>query len=97
MKKQKLTNLFENFLKKDEIFNDQKVLQISHLPNVVEHREEQINQIANILAPSLKFNRPSNIFIYGKTGSGKTVSMKHIAQNMLNVADKNKIPLNKIY
>jgi cell division control protein 6 len=97
MKKQKLTNLFENFLKKDEIFNDQKVLQISHLPDVVEHREEQINQIANILAPSLKFNRPSNIFIYGKTGSGKTVSMKHIAQNMLNVADKNKLPLKIIY
>ena len=97
MKKQKLTNLFENFLKKDEIFNDKKVLQISHMPDVVEHREEQINQIAQILAPSLKLNRPSNIFIYGKTGSGKTLSMKHIAQNMLNVADKNKIPLKIIY
>jgi archaeal cell division control protein 6 len=97
MKKQKLTDLFENFLKKDEIFNEKKVLQISHMPDVVEHRETQINQIAKILAPSLKFNRPSNIFIYGKTGSGKTLSMKHIAQNMLNISDKNKIPLKILY
>jgi archaeal cell division control protein 6 len=97
MKKEKLTTFFENFLEKDDIFLDKKTLQISYIPDTIEHREEQINQIANILAPSLKLNRPSNIFIYGKTGTGKTVSIKHISQNMREIAKKNKIPLQIMY
>jgi archaeal cell division control protein 6 len=97
MKKQKLTNLFENFLKKEDIFLDKKKLQISYIPDTITHREEQINQIANILAPSLKLDRPSNIFIYGKTGTGKTVSIKHITSNILELAKKKKIPLDIIY
>jgi len=97
MKKQKLTNFFENFLKKEEIFTNKKILQISYVPDTIAHREAQINQIANILAPSLKLNRPSNIFLYGKTGTGKTVSIKHITNNMLNISKKNKIPLKVIY
>lgn len=97
MKKQKLSNLFENFLKKDEIFFDKKILQISYVPDTIEHREEQIKHIANILAPSLKLNRPSNTFIYGKTGTGKTVCIKHITKNMMDVAEDKKIPLKVIY
>ena len=97
MKKDKLNNFFENFLKKEEIFLDKNKLQISYIPDTVEHREEQIKQIASILAPSLKLNRPSNIFIYGKTGTGKTVSVKHIVSNMLELANKKNIALNSIY
>ena len=97
MKKQKLNNFFEDFLKKEDIFLNKKILQISYIPDTIEHREEQINQIANILAPSLKQNRPSNIFIYGKTGTGKTLSIKHITHNMLEIAAKKNIPLKIIY
>jgi len=97
MKKQNLTNFFENFLKKEEIFFEKKILQISYIPDTIHHREEQINQIANIIAPSLKLNRPSNTFIYGKTGTGKTVSIKHIMKNMSSIAQNKKIPLMIIY
>jgi archaeal cell division control protein 6 len=97
MKNEKLNNFFENFLKKEDIFLDKNKLQISYIPDMIEHREEQINQIANILAPSLKLNRPSNIFIYGKTGTGKTVSVKHIVSNMTDLALQKNIPLNSIY
>lgn len=97
MKKQKLTNFFETFLKKEDIFLNKNFLEISFVPETIEHREEQINQIANILAPSLKLNKPSNIFIYGKTGTGKTVSIKHIIKNMLDLASKKKIPIDFIY
>jgi cell division control protein 6 len=97
MVKEGLTNFFENFLKKEEIFADKKILQISYIPDTIEHRGEQINHIAGILAPSLKLNRPSNIFIYGKTGSGKTVSIKHITKNMMDIAKSKDIPLEVIY
>ncbi len=97
MKKEKLNVFFENFLKTNKIFLEKKTLQISYIPDTVKHREDQINQIASILAPSLKLERPSNIFIYGKTGTGKTVSVKHITSNMVELAKKKEIPLEVIY
>ena len=97
MKKQKLSTFFENFLQKENIFLDKKTLQISYIPDNLQHREEQINLVANILAPSLKLERPSNIFVYGKTGTGKTVSIKHITGNLTDLARKNNIPLMVIY
>lgn len=97
MAKEGLTSFFENFLKKEEIFSDKKILQISYIPDTITHREEQINHIANILAPSLKLERPSNTFVYGKTGTGKTVSIKHITKNMDDLAKKKQIPLSVVY
>ena len=44
----------------------------------------EINQIANILAPCLRLEKPSNLFIYGKTGTGKTVSVKYTTNQILN-------------
>jgi archaeal cell division control protein 6 len=97
MKKEKLTNFFENFLKKDDLFVNKKCLSISYYPDTINHRSEQINQIANILAPSLKLDRPSNIFVYGKTGTGKTLSVKHITNNISEIAKNKKIPLKVLY
>ncbi len=97
MKKQKLTNFFEDFLKKDEIFSNKKILQISYLPDTIQHRGEQIEEIQNILAPVMKLERPSNLFIYGKTGTGKTVSIKYIINQLKEAAEKVDKPIKTIY
>lgn len=97
MKKQKSSNFFENFLKKDEIFTNKKILQISYLPDTIEHRGEQIEKIQNILAPVMKLERPSNLFIYGKTGTGKTVSIKYITNQLKEAAEKANKPVKIIY
>lgn len=65
-----LTNFFEKFLTKESIFKDKKVLQSTYIPDTINHRDEQINTIAQILAPALRQEKPSNLFIYGKTGTG---------------------------
>jgi len=41
--------------------------------------------------------KPSNIFIYGKTGTGKTLSMRYLADQMITLADNKRIPLKIIY
>jgi cell division control protein 6 len=41
--------------------------------------------------------RPSNLFIYGKTGTGKTVSVKYVASEIANVAKKHNTPLKICY
>ena len=90
-------DFFENFLKKESIFLNKAVLMSAHIPTDILYREEQIQEVANILAPLLRTERPSNLFIYGKTGTGKTLAVKHIMESMLEIAKKNNVPLKPIY
>jgi len=92
-----LNVFFENFLKQDPIFLDKKALQSSYTPKDVPHREEQINQVAGILAPALRMERPSNIFIYGKTGTGKSLTITHVTKNLMKIAEKNNLSLKIVY
>jgi len=92
-----INNIFEQFLKKESLFKEKRVLQSLYIPDEVKHRDAQITQIANILAPALRMEKPSNIFIYGKTGTGKTLSVRYLAEQMLTLADNKKIPLKVVY
>ncbi|MBD3354604.1 ORC1-type DNA replication protein [Candidatus Woesearchaeota archaeon] len=88
---------FEEFLDKKSIFTNKKALQSNFTPETTPHRDKQIQEIADILAPALKLDKPSNLFIYGKTGTGKTLSIKFTSNKLINVATKRKIPLKTIY
>ena len=68
-----------------------------YFPETISHREDQVNQVAKVLAPSLRMERPSNLFVYGKTGTGKTLTVKHVSQNLMKVAAERKIPINILY
>ena len=95
--KRGLNDFFENYLEKQPFFLDKKALQSNFTPENIPHREEQINQLANILAPSLRMEKPSNLFCYGKTGTGKTCVSKYVAQQILHVAKKKNINLRILY
>jgi cell division control protein 6 len=97
MKSKSVTNFLENFLKSNSLFVDKKFLQSNYTPESISHRDEQIHQIATILAPSLKMSKPSNLFIYGKTGTGKTLSVRYVANQIIALAEKNSTPVNIIY
>jgi Cdc6-related protein, AAA superfamily ATPase len=43
------------------------------MPDELPHREKEIEKVASILVAALKKETPSNVFIYGKTGTGKHV------------------------
>lgn len=92
-----LNNFFEKFLRKETLFNDKKVLQSSYIPGEIHHRDKQIQQTAQILAPALKQDKPSNLFIYGKTGTGKTLVAKYVAEQMEEVAKRKGLPLTIFY
>ncbi|MCK5025704.1 MAG: ORC1-type DNA replication protein [Nanoarchaeota archaeon] len=92
-----VTGLFERFLKRDPIFIEKKVLQSNYSPDTIPHRDNEITKIAQIIAPTLKLEKPSNLFIYGKTGTGKTLSVKHTTNKIIAVAKKESIPLEVFY
>ena len=67
------------------------------MPEEILYREEQMGEMANILAPALRLEKPSNLFIYGKTGTGKTISVRYVLLSMSKVAVQNGLPLKCIY
>lgn len=88
---------FEAFLNKESVFFDKKALQSSYIPETILHREDQVKQIANILAPALRGDKPSNLFVYGKTGAGKTLAIRYTTQKLTEIAERESIPLKTIY
>lgn len=88
-----LDNFFDDFINSRPIFKDKAVLQSNHKPEKIQHREEYLKDIAKILAPALRKERPSNIFIYGKTGTGKSLCVNHVLNKMRNISSASEIPL----
>ena len=68
------------------IFKNRECLRQSYTPEELPHRDEQIHQIARILVAPLRGETPSNLFIYGKTGTGKTACVKYVAKELERVA-----------
>ena len=97
MKQKGLSGFFDNYIDTDYIFKNRKPLQFSYVPEIVIHREKEITQIATILAPALKGNKTSNLLIYGKTGTGKTLSVKHVTGHMKQTSEKRNIDLRIVY
>ena len=77
-----LDNIFGSF-DKNLIFKNKSVLQMDYQPKDIVYRDEQIKQIASVLAPVLRGEKPSNLFLYGKTGTGKTLSIKFVKDSLM--------------
>ncbi|KAA0003063.1 MAG: ORC1-type DNA replication protein [Thermoplasmata archaeon] len=76
-------DLFKDLLTSGKIFKNKEVLRPSYVPDILPHRDKQIEELASILAPALKGETPSNVFIYGKTGTGKTAVAKYVGKQLL--------------
>ena len=76
-----LGKIFDSVTGKN-IFKDKGVLQTNYTPETIPHRDEQIESIAAILAPVLRGERVSNLFCYGKTGTGKTLSVLYVCNEL---------------
>jgi archaeal cell division control protein 6 len=90
-------NFLENFIRKESLFKNKSLLQSSYNPDEIMHRDEQISYIAKVLAPALRLERPSNLFIYGKTGSGKTLTTQATLRQIQTIAARESIPIKVIY
>ncbi len=78
-----LDDLFDNF-DQNTIFKNKSYIQAQYKPDTVPHRGEQIKQVASILAPVLRGERTSNLFVYGNTGTGKTLSILYVKEALEN-------------
>jgi cell division control protein 6 len=76
----------EEHLSVGEIFANKKVLRGTYIPENLPHRMEQIASLTDILSTALKEKTPSNILIYGKTGTGKTATVLYVRKQLEEIA-----------
>ena len=69
----------------------------TYTPEILPHREREINNLASVLVPALRDETPSNVFIYGKTGTGKTAVTKYVGKELLNKGNEKGKKVNFIY
>ena len=87
-----INKIFDSF-SNDTLFINKFILQTSYSPGKIPHRDNQIEQVASILAPALRGEKPSNLFVYGQTGTGKTLSIQFVKNEILKRAKENNLPL----
>lgn len=74
---------FDSVLSKKSIFRDVSVLSPHYVPRELPFREQHITEIMTILSPALRGQKPRNLIIYGKTGTGKTCCMKRVMEGFV--------------
>lgn len=89
--------LFDSLLQTEPLFKNKEVLRPSYTPEELPHRSDQINQLATILVAALRGETPSNIFIYGKTGTGKTACTKYVGKELVDTGRSKDKVVNFIY
>ncbi len=76
-------DLFGPLLQCEPLFTNKEVMRPAYTPDLLPHRDVQIDQLAGILVAALRGDTPSNVFIYGKTGTGKTAVARYVGKELI--------------
>ncbi|MEE8178775.1 MAG: cell division control protein Cdc6, partial [Nitrosopumilaceae archaeon] len=60
------------------LIKNRDVLHFTYIPNTILHRDTEQEQVTQSLIPILKQSRPSNLLVYGKPGTGKTLVVRKV-------------------
>lgn len=90
-------NIFYEYLNKGSVFVNKNKISPHYIPEKLPFRDQQIRELSMWFSPVLKKQKPHNIFIYGKVGTGKTSVVRHVVNQLNLIADENKLSLNIIY
>jgi archaeal cell division control protein 6 len=92
-----LESIFEKALTSPKLFRNHEALRSDYVPNHLPFRGQQISSIGELLAPLLHSSKPSNLLIYGKTGTGKTAVTKYVVNKLGQTCTAKHIPAKFVY
>jgi len=97
MVQHELSEIFDHFLRDSSLLMNREVLRPDYVPENLPHRDEQIQRLGWTLAPVLQSVRCSNIFVYGKPGTGKTAVTHFVLGHLIRKSDEVHVPVKACY
>ena len=88
-----LNDVFRKAVSQKPLIRDRTVLTADYVPDRLLFRTKEIKEVGQILSPLLKGVRASNIFLYGKPGTGKTAVVSYVLKRLKEHAKKVKLKI----
>ena len=79
------------------IIKNWEALRFDYIPHTINHRDQEQKEVAQRLIPILKNIRPSNLLVYGKPGTGKTLIIRKVLSQIQNHAVKKDVHIKLVY
>jgi cell division control protein 6 len=87
------------FADQDPIFARKELLHVGHVPEEdrIVGRDSEIESVADEIGAVVRDDPPNNVMIYGKTGTGKSLVSRHVAERAENAAQSNGVHCSTVY
>lgn len=94
-----IDKLLDDAMSGHSLLQNRDVLQTRFYPDVILHRGDELAKIIQSLLPILKKSKPSNLLVYGKPGTGKTLVVTKAISKIKTHIQKEKIdfPISLVY
>ena len=89
--------LLEAAITGKSLIKNRTILHHTYIPNNIYHRDLEQEKVTQSLIPILKQFRPSNLLVYGKPGTGKTLVVRRILSKIQERVEKTNFPIKLVY
>ena len=79
------------------LIQNRDILHFTYIPETIQHRNSEQEKVTQSLLPILKQSRPSNLLVYGKPGTGKTLVVRKVLSKIQERVEKSNFPIKLVY